>query len=222
MELHPYTCNRRLSMNPRRSILLLAVAAITSLLSVGCERNPVSDPEAEMVDAQAVNLDVEAAKVNRMGHDLPFKGSLEGVANFNMTGRAERCRTTALPFVTESAGSGTATHLGRLAWSSAHCTELPTAAPPPYFVFERGVWNFVAANGDELRVEYTGEQIDPLDPMDPQPMALVAHGTITGGTGRFANATGWLELRGEVRVPAGGLEAPDWPLHFDVEGRIRY
>jgi hypothetical protein len=210
-------------MDSRRSISWLAVAAIASVLSVGCNRNDVSEPEAEMVDAQAAKLaDVEAAKVNGMGHDLPFKGSLDGVANFNMTGRAERCRTTALPFVTESAGSGNATHLGRGTWSSAHCTELPTGEPPPYFVFERGEWNFVAANGDELRVVYTGEQIDPLDPTDPQPMVLVAHGTITGGTGRFANATGWIELRGEVRLPPGGLEAPDWPIHFDVEGRIRY
>jgi hypothetical protein len=197
------------------SMSFLAVAATASVFAVGCERAHVSELEASM-------FDVEIANLNRTGQDRPFKASLDGVANFNMTGREARCRTTDLPFITESGGTGTATHMGQLTWSSSHCTELPTEEPPPYFIFEGGEWILVAANGDEIHMEYTGEQSDPLDPADPQPMVLVAHGTITGGTGRFANATGWVEMQGEVRLPAGGMDAPDWPLHFAVEGRITF
>jgi hypothetical protein len=203
-------------MRFRTSISALAVATIASAFPVGCGWVAVSELDTGIAAAEVVALNTPA-------HDRPFEGSLEGVANFNMTGREARCRTMDLPFITESAGSGTATHLGRLTWSSSHCTEMPTsAAPPPYFVFERSEMTFVAANGDELYVEGTGAQNDPLDETDPQPMSLVMHCTITGGTGRFANATGGFEMRGEVRLPPGGLEAPDWPVHFDLEGRISY
>lgn len=105
---------------------------------------------------------------------------------------------------------------------------MPTNEPPPYFLLERGQMTFVAANGDELYVECTGQQNDALDMTDPQPMKLVGHCTITGGTGRFANATGSFEKRGVVRLPPGGLEAPDWrslltlPVHFDLEGEISF
>jgi hypothetical protein len=202
-------------MHSRTSMSALAVATIASVFPVGCERASVSEPDTGIAAAEVVALNTRA-------QDRPFKGSLEGVANFNMTGREARCRTTDLPFITESTGSGTATHMGRLTWSSSHCTEMPPSEPPPYFVFERSEMTFVAANGDELYVEGTGAQNDPLDETDPQPMTLVMYCTITGGTGRFANATGWFEMRGEVRLPSGGLEAPDWPVHFDLEGRISY
>jgi hypothetical protein len=202
-------------MHSRTSMSALAVATIASVFPGGCERAPVSELDTGIAAAEVVAL-------NSGAQDRPFQGSLEGVANFNMTGREVRCRTMDLPFITESAGSGTATHMGRLTWSSSHCTEMPTSEPPPYFVFERSQSTLVAANGDELYVEGTGEQNDPLDETDPQPMALVMYCTITGGTGRFANATGWFEMRGEVRLPPGGLEAPDWPVHFKVTGRISY
>lgn len=202
-------------MHSRTSMSTLAVATIANALVVGCERTPGSEPDTGTAAAEVVALNT--AVPNR-----PLNGSLEGVANFNMTGREARCRTMDLPFVTESTGSGTATHMGRLTWSSSHCTEMPASEPPPYFVFERSRTTFVAANGDELYVEGTGEQHDPLDETDPRPMALVMYCTITGGTGRFRNATGSFEMRGEVRLPAGGMEVPDWPVHFKLTGRISY
>jgi hypothetical protein len=202
-------------MQSRTSIWALAVATIASVFPVGCERVAVSELDTGIAAAEVVALNTRA-------HDRPFEASLEGIANFNMTGREARCRTTDLPFITESAGSGTATHMGRLTWSSSHCTEMPTSEPPPYFVFERSEWTFVAANGDELRGVGTGEQTDPIDEADPQPMALVMYCTVTGGTGRFANATGRFEMRGDVRLPPEGLEAPDWPVHFKAKGRISY
>jgi hypothetical protein len=202
-------------MRFRTSISALAVATIASAFPVGCGRVAVSELDTGIAAAEVVALNTPA-------HDRPFEGSLEGVANFNMTGREARCRTMDLPFITESAGSGTATYMGRLTWSSSHCTEMPASEPPPYFVFERSQSTFVAANGDELHVEATGEQNDPIDEADPQPMALVMYCTITGGTGRFANATGRFEMRGDVRLPPGGLGAPDWPVHFKVTGRISY
>jgi hypothetical protein len=204
-------------MRCRTLISPLAMATIASGFTMGCERPAVSELEARMFDA-------EVASLSKTGQDLPFEGSLDGVANFTFdpAEREARCRTTDVPFITQSAGSGNATHMARLTWSSSHCTELPAGEPPPYYVFERGKQILVAANGDEIHLDYTAEQIDPIDEDDPQPMTLVGHGTITWGTGRFVNAAGWIEMRGNVRLPPAGLEAPDWPLHFDFEGRISF
>jgi hypothetical protein len=204
-------------MHWRVQTSLIAVVAVASVSTAGCERAAVAELEAGSFEARVANLDGTA-------QDLPLKGSLDGAANFNFdeTERANRCRTTDLPFITESAGSGNATHMGPLTWSSSHCTEHPAGDAPPYFVFERGMQILVAANGDEIYIRYTAEQVDPIDEHDPQPMTLVGRGTVTGGTGRFANATGWIDMRGDVRLPAGGMQAPDWPLHFDFEGRISF
>jgi hypothetical protein len=204
-------------MRCRALMSLLAVAAAPSGSMTGCDRAAVAELEAGAFEAVFANL-------GRTGQDLSFDGSLDGIANFDFdpAQREARCRTTDVPFITRSAGSGNAPHMGRLTWSSSHCTELPAGEPPPYFVFERGKQILVAANGDEIHLDYTCEQVDPIDEDDPQPMTLEGRGTITGGTGRFANAAGWIEMRGNVRLPPGGLEAPDWPVHFDFEGRLSF
>ncbi|HVQ42020.1 MAG TPA: hypothetical protein VMS54_07435 [Vicinamibacterales bacterium] len=104
---------------------------------------------------------------------VPFKGN--GTNSF--TGGSGNTVT--------ASGSGQATLLGEYTR-----TEALTFTSPVDFT---GWVVFVAANGDELRCDMTGQFVS----------ATGAVGTyvITGGTGRFANATGQAEFRASLTSP---------------------
>src|SRR5262249_21321618 len=75
---------------------------------------------------------------------------------------------------------GNATHLGLFTVEIPHLVDLTTRTATGYYVF-------TAANGDTLIAEFTG-QAGPSD--IPGVPRIVEVATITGGTGRFAGATG--------------------------------
>lgn len=106
----------------------------------------------------------------------PFIGSL--------VGGAVQVADASCPFGvrTEVWGSGQVTHLGLTSMTASHCTQF-FGAP------ETGTQTFVAANGDRLELSYvlTG---DPFEPVEGA--ILTGHGqtVVTGGTGRFAHASG--------------------------------
>jgi len=103
---------------------------------------------------------------------VPFKGRLDGVS-------AVAPRTP--PFVSVNIeGSGQATHLGNFEVSIPHVANRSNGAAAGSFVF-------TAANGDTLTADFIG-QATPTDV--PGVRSIVATATITGGTGRFAGATG--------------------------------
>jgi hypothetical protein len=108
----------------------------------------------------------------------PFSGSLVGVA--------VQVPDADCPFGvrTEVRGSGQVAHLGLTRMTASHCTEF-LGAP------ETGVQTFIAANGDRLEVTYTltGE---PFEPVEGAALAGRGQTVITGGTGRFAEASGEL------------------------------
>jgi hypothetical protein len=102
---------------------------------------------------------------------VPFRGKLEGDATL----------TPAPPLLLEDIEAmGAATQLGyfmldvRLVVNPATRTAV-------------GVYEFTAANGDTLYAEFTG-QATPTE--IPGVLYIVETATITGGTGRFAGATG--------------------------------
>jgi hypothetical protein len=106
------------------------------------------------------------------GKQVPFKGNLDGtVAITPLTP----------PFVSVAIdATGNATHLGQFTLSVPHTVnrEFRTAS---------GTYTFVAANGDTLTAEFTG-QSSPSS--TPGVLSIVENATITGGTGRFAHASG--------------------------------
>lgn len=106
------------------------------------------------------------------GELVPFRGTWEGStvsAEFPEPG---------VVFVV-SAGEGEAAHLGRYVMSSPHFTYLAD------FTVE-GEQNFTAANGDVLNATFTGQLLPRADGC----LEGTLPATITGGTGRFAGATG--------------------------------
>jgi hypothetical protein len=87
----------------------------------------------------------------------------------------------------EVEGTGQASHLGQYTVVRRHCFNLAT------FTIEDGAFEQTAANGDRLWGTYTGYTAGVLQfGPDGSPVVIIIESptTITGGTGRFANATG--------------------------------
>lgn len=108
----------------------------------------------------------------RSAVDLPFKGRLDGVYTLTFPG------PTTL-FVSGE-GTGNATHLGRFTFEYDELVDLATGTGT-------GTYELTAANGDTLTADWTGYGV-PTE--DPTVLLVVENATITGGTGRFVNASG--------------------------------
>ena len=109
------------------------------------------------------------------GHQVPFRASYSGKAVFTSA-------TTAL-----LTGTGTASHLG-LSTNVNHITVTSLGGCPGGKGFANiNVEKLTAANGDTLMLRGPHDQACPTGPN-------AVHGTgdwtVTGGTGRFAGATG--------------------------------
>jgi len=107
----------------------------------------------------------------RGGSQLPFDGSF----------RALEIDTVVPPsLLVNGTGSGTATHLGRFDSTFTATVTLATGSAT-------GSTSFIAANGDRVEATFVGHATPTAEP-DVVTIEEVA--TITGGTGRFASATG--------------------------------
>ena len=117
--------------------------------------------------------------------ELSIKGTMQAVESLDFTNP---------PIMTSTAsGSGNATHLGRytLSWEVEVNLETITGS---------GTSRFVAANGDSLYTVGTG-QATPTD--EPNVFHVVETLIITGGTGRFAGASGTINTDRIVDLTTG-------------------
>ena len=145
----------------------LATASLTTaLLAAGCGEplSPVA-PSAEALGSAAAT-----AWSHNGTLEIPFKGKLEG-------------SVTVTPLQPPTANvqieaTGNATHLGRFSLVVPHEVNFATRTGT-------GTYTFTAANGDQLFASFTGQALT-FPPM----VSVVENATITGGTGRFAGATG--------------------------------
>ncbi len=161
-----------------RRFISSVVAFITAAFTVACDRSEA--PTGPSTSAEA------AGRVSPAVTQVPFK------ATFSATGKAvtgDRC-----PVLTvEIHGTGNATHLGRLTDDQSHC------AAPPSLAFTDGQFAFTAANGDRLQAHVLRDFV----PLDPPLFTIDGHFTITGGTGRFAGATGGGDASGVQNLATG-------------------
>jgi hypothetical protein len=103
---------------------------------------------------------------------VPLKGRLEGVVTVT---------PVAPPFAfMRIQGTGNATHLGLFTIDIPHLVNLQTRTGI-------GSYAFTAANGDTLTADFTGTGTPTVSPAG---LSVVEIAVITGGTGRFADATG--------------------------------
>lgn len=125
-----------------------------------------------------------AASAKAKEKELPFKGTLQSVETYVVTP----------PIMSVTAnGTGNATHLGQYDISYEVQVNLETLAGV-------GSAQLVAANGDILYANLLG-QATPTETADV--FNLVEVFTITGGTGRFANASGSFTLNRVVNITTG-------------------
>ena len=111
-----------------------------------------------------------AVSLTPAAHAVPFKGRFEGTQTVTPL-------TPPLASVEVSA-TGNATELGRFTIELPHTVNFATRTA-------QGTCTLVAANGDTLVADFTGQAQG-----GPVVVSIVEHATITGGTGRFAGATG--------------------------------
>ena len=138
---------------------------------------------------------------------VPMHADLTGTAWLDLDNRLG-CAVT--PYTVVAKATGPWSHMGVVQMSSQHCITGVDSDGAPLFA---GTAVYRAANGDELHTSYTGT-------MHPGPTAPMAgHFTITGGTGRFADASGEGEWSGQVTMnsPSG-----PWPTVWHKSGRIVY
>lgn len=133
----------------------------------------------------------------------PFRVTLQGEVAFAFVGA--ECPEFGLQTQWEAAG--TASHLGRTQASGAHCSS---------FGLYTGEGTLVAANGDEVHIQYQGmgAEFEIGDVLE-----LPCDFEIIGGTGRFAGAEGAGTLI--VRALASSWEGP-WQATFTYTGVIGY
>ena len=101
-------------------------------------------------------------------------------------------------------GTGTATHLAR--YDEAGSVEFSATEDPTVLHLE-ALATYTTANGDQIHAAFTGQ-------LNGVTGAISATVTYTGGTGRFANATGMATLSGQLGA-SGTIEVV-------VKGTIDY
>ena len=105
------------------------------------------------------------------GDDVTFRGRLDGTATVT---------PLTPPFASVLiVGTGNATQLGRFTVEVPHIVNQATR-------IAEGSYLFTAANGDTLTADFTGQ----ATLVAPGVLSIVETAIITGGTGRFAGATG--------------------------------
>lgn len=122
------------------------------------------------------------------GPQVPFKGS--DVGGFTLT-PGGICASGW--FQVDITGAGNATHLGRYAYGAAECFNPTTGA-------FAGSFTLTAANGDKVAGTYAG-QVSATP--DPNVVGYVEEAVVAGGTGRFAGATGTLQISGLANLATG-------------------
>jgi len=103
--------------------------------------------------------------------DVPLKGTVDGVYAVEFAGPT---------LLVTGQGTGNATQLGRFTFEYDERVDLATG-------IGTGTYELTAANGDTLIADWTGYGV-PTD--DATVLRIIENATITGGTGRFATASG--------------------------------
>jgi hypothetical protein len=155
---------------------LTALAVIFVALAVGCSQpispaSPTSLPSGDTSITPSGGNAISAAGRVAAAEKVPFKGSLEGTATIAPL-------TPPLASVRIEA-TGNATQLGGFTVAIPHIVNQTASTGS-------GSYEFIAANGDTLTAEFTGQATITT----PGVLSIRETATITGGTGRFAGASG--------------------------------
>ena len=119
--------------------------------------------------------------------EVPFKGDFSGTQTVTPLGPQSA--------YVNGSGTGTATRLGLFTVEFPHEVNFVTRVGD-------GTYTFTAANGDTLSGDFTGQATGA-----PPLISIVEHITVTGGTGRFAGATGTITVERRFNQATGETDA---------------
>ena len=173
-----------------RQLISLPVV-IASCLLLACQKDVQSEN-----DSNDENF-VLAAKASKE-KDRPFNGSFTTASEILQPAPILKTRIT---------GTGQVSQLGKSTFVAL--STLNFTSQPPFIL--GGTATFTAANGDEVYTSFTGTST----PAGQGMLDVVMTHTITGGTGRFQNATG--SFVGHTIAFPGHSEG-----YIEHEGTIRY
>ena len=168
--------------------LLLLLVSVSIVLLQSCKKEMSRAPES-------VSPAMAMAKMNKA---VPIKGSYTTSGEILQAPPMLRQRIT---------GVGSSSHLGKSSFVAVSTLNLTT--PPPFNLGGTGV--YTASNGDKLYTSFTGT----ATPNGQGANIVVVTSSITGGTGRFTNASGTF-VGNTVAVP-GHAEG-----FITYEGSINY
>ena len=138
----------------------------------GLSSNPLRGPSITPVGANAISPSIAGAVV-------PFRGRLQGPFTVTFDPPPSPFFSVLLD------ATGNASILGRFTMDAPHRVDTRTGGAIGSFVF-------TAANGDLLTADFTGASSPTAT---PNVFAIVETATITGGTGRFRDATGGFVMK---------------------------
>lgn len=171
--------------------VVLLLVAVTGCESVALTESPLSASSTRRADASPT---------------VPFRLVLSGNANPDFSNGP-------CDVVNSESGTGVAEHLGLVSWTSNEVANFCVDPNDPSQAAVTGTIVITAANGDQLTESYTSTVH-----ADFAAGTLTAAGDyqVTGGTGRFAGATG----RGTLDV--NGSLAPPFGVSGTYAGTIAY
>lgn len=155
-------------------------ALVLVVFAVGC-----AGPNSPTAPSVGSGVSGFGATASQSSQSVPFKGSFEG---------AQTLTPGTPPFGTvNGSATGTGTHLGEFTVRFPHTVNLANRTGV-------GTYTFTAANGETLTADFTGAaQGAPL-------VSIVEHATVTGGTGRFAGASGTFTVQRQFDPATGATQ----------------
>lgn len=156
------------------ALLTIGTALICGACSKSVSPTAPSSVSAALREPAAADGAQSAPAVSQAAVAVRLKGRFEGT---------QTVTPLQPPFaLVEGVATGQASHLGRFTVEFPHTVNFATASGA-------GTYTFVAANGDTLTATFTGQaQLGTVT-------SILEQATITGGTGRFAGASGGFTAR---------------------------
>ena len=149
-------------------------------------------------------------------HPRPLTGSIDLVSYNELD--LNLCSALECELFGISRGSGNLTHLGLTTGGTKACADQPVFDPFPnlisYRVYNQSS-NYISANGDELCLDLMEPYILEKDTPTSDYRFGTGHFVIVGGTGRFSDASGTVDVEITQYIPTS-------EVHVEVDGTIIY
>jgi len=131
---------------------------------------------------------------------VPLK--MKGTWAYGATGDESPCEAFPGSVATFIEFDGTSTHMGRIIGRATNCMDFSGL---PVVAILSQTLNAMSANGDLLFGQGTVDDDPPIGlVVDPGVSYMIGPVLLTGGTGRFENASGWYLLSGDYSMGPGG------------------